>query len=208
MAPLTHTVDPLETVEDSALVQLVYVSSITLSTRLKASIFDEVEGHARDYNEQHGITGTLCYGNGHFLQCIEGEKSNVLALQKRIFADSRHKNVQILLLRVIDQRSFADWRMRLLFLERWLWSPATKKQAMQLSPFLPFAPHGWTSKRTEQFLQIIKTFDSPPHIKAAGITYNALGNMFRHIAAPHQAFLIVQGFLSMLLVVALILLYL
>jgi len=208
MAPLTHTVDPLETVEDSALVQLVYVSSITLSTRLKASIFDEVEGHARDYNEQHGITGTLCYGNGHFLQCIEGEKSNVLALQKRIFADSRHKNVQVLLLRVIDQRSFADWRMRLLFLERWLWSPATKKQAMQLSPFLPFAPHGWTSKRTEQFLQIIKTFDSPPHIKAAGITYNALGNMFRHIAAPHQAFLIVQGFLSMLLVVALILLYL
>ena len=208
MAPLTHTVDPLETVEDSALVQLVYVSSITLSTRLKASIFDEVEGHARDHNEQHGITGTLCYGNGHFLQCIEGKKSNVLALQKRIFADSRHKNVQVLLLRVIDQRSFADWRMRLLFLERWLWSPATKKQAMQLSPFLPFAPHGWTSKRTEQFLQIIKTFDSPPHIKAAGITYNALGNMFRHIAAPHQAFLIVQGFLSMLLVVALILLYL
>ncbi|MCH1783232.1 BLUF domain-containing protein [Psychrobacter glaciei] len=208
MAPLTHTVDPLETVEDSALVQLVYVSSITLSTRLKASIFDEVEGHARDYNEQHGITGTLCYGNGHFLQCIEGKKSNVLALQKRIFADSRHKNVQVLLLRVIDQRSFADWRMRLLFLERWLWSPATKKQATQLSPFLPFAPHGWTSKRTEQFLQIIKTFDSPPHIKAAGITYNALGNMFRHIAAPHQAFLIVQGFLSMLLVVALILLYL
>ncbi|WP_010201745.1 BLUF domain-containing protein [Psychrobacter sp. PAMC 21119] len=208
MAPLTHTVDPLETVEDSALVQLVYVSSITLSTRLKASIFDEVEGHARDHNEQHGITGTLCYGNGHFLQCIEGKKSNVLALHKRIFADSRHKNVQILLLRVIDQRSFADWRMRLLFLERWLWSPATKKQAMQLSPFLPFVPHGWTSKRTEQFLQIIKTFDSPPHIKAAGITYNALGNMFRHIAAPHQAFLIVQGFLSMLLVVALILLYL
>ncbi|MFT5120701.1 MAG: hypothetical protein ACI9ST_000021 [Psychrobacter glaciei] len=208
MAPLTHTVDPLETVEDSALVQLVYVSSITLSTRLKASIFDEVEGHARDYNEQHGITGTLCYGNGHFLQCIEGKKSNVLALQKRIFADSRHKNVQVLLLQVIDQRSFADWRMRLLFLERWLWSPATKKQATQLSPFLPFAPHGWTSKRTEQFLQIIKTFDSPPHIKAAGITYNALGNMFRHIAAPHQAFLIVQGFLSMLLVVALILLYL
>ncbi|MGM8937518.1 BLUF domain-containing protein [Psychrobacter glaciei] len=208
MAPLTHTVDPLETVEDSALVQLVYVSSITLSTRLKASIFDEVEGHARDHNEQHGITGILCYGNGHFLQCIEGKKSNVLALHKRIFADSRHKNVQILLLRVIDQRSFADWRMRLLFLERWLWSPATKKQAMQLSPFLPFAPHGWTSKRTEQFLQIIKTFDTPPHIKAAGITYNALGNMFRHIAAPHQAFLIVQGFLSMLLVVALILLYL
>ena len=98
--------------------------------------------------------------------------------------------------------------MRLLFLERWLWSPATKKQAAQLSPYLPFAPHGWSAERTEQFLQIIKTFDTPPHIKAAGITYNALGNMVRHIAAPHQAFLVVQGFLSVLLVIGLVLLYL
>ena len=208
MTPSTHTVDMLETVADSALVQLVYVSSVTLSARLKASIFDEVEGHARDHNEQHGITGTLCYGNGHFLQCIEGKKSEVFDLQKRIFSDSRHKNVEVLLLRAINQRSFVDWRMRLLFLERWLWSPTTKKQAAQLSLFLPFTPHGWTSERTEQFLQTIKTFDTPPHIKAAGITYNALGNMFRHIAAPHQAFLIVQGCLSLLLIVALVLLYL
>ncbi|MBF2719291.1 MULTISPECIES: BLUF domain-containing protein [unclassified Psychrobacter] len=204
----TNKISQWDKIEDTTLVQLVYVSTLTLGSRLSASIFDEVEGHARQYNQQHGITGTLCYGSGHFLQCIEGEKAYVFDLQKRIFADSRHKNVEVLLLQVIDHRSFADWRMRLLFLERWLWSPATKKQAAQLSPFLPFAPHGWSPDRTEQFLQIIKTFDSPPHIKAAGITYNALGNMFRHIAAPHQAFLIIQGFLSILLVVALILLFL
>ncbi|MFI8553334.1 BLUF domain-containing protein [Psychrobacter sp. NPDC077938] len=208
--PLNHTnrIMKWDDIDDSALVQLVYVSTLTLGSRLSTSIFDEVEGHARNYNQQNNITGTLCYGNGHFLQCIEGKKSDVFNLQERIFVDSRHKNVEVLLLQVINHRSFADWRMRLLFLERWLWSPATKKQAVQLSPFLPFAPHGWSSDRTEQFLQIIKTFDSPPHIKAAGITYNALGNMVRHIAAPHQAFLIIQGFLSILLVVALILLYL
>jgi hypothetical protein len=204
----SNRVSKWDEIEDSALVQLVYVSTLTLGSRLSASIFDKVEGHARNYNQHNSITGTLCYGNGHFLQCIEGEKAHVSALQKRIFADSRHKNIEVLLLQVISHRSFADWRMRLLFLERWLWSPATKEQAVQLSPFLPFAPHGWSPDRTEQFLQIIKTFDSPPHIKAAGITYNALGNMFRHIAAPHQAFLVIQGFLSVLLVVALILLYL
>ena len=207
---LTHTTafSQLDEIQDTALVQLVYVSSLTFSSRLSASIFDEVEGHARDHNEQHSITGTLCYGNGHFLQCMEGEKAKVAALTQRIFTDSRHKNVEVLLLQSIDQRSFVDWRMRLLFLERWLWSPATKVQAAQLSPFLPFTPHGWTSERTEQFLQIIKTFDTPPHIRAAGISYNALGNMFRHIAGPHQAFLVVQGFLSVLLVVALVLLFL
>ncbi len=207
---LTHATafKKLDKIEDIALVQLVYVSSLTLSSRLNASIFEDVEAHARRYNEQQGITGTLCYGNGHFLQCIEGEKAKVSALTQSIFADKRHKDVQVLLLQTIEQRSFSDWRMRLLFLERWLWSPATKVQATQLSPFLPFAPQGWSPERTEQFLQIIKTFDTPPHIKAAGITYNALGNMVRHVAAPHQAFLIVQGFLSVLLVAALLLLFL
>lgn len=208
--PSSHNnrVSSWDEIEDSALVQLVYVSSLTLVSRLSASIFDEVECHARNYNQQHGITGTLCYGSGHFLQCIEGEKANVFALKQRIFADNRHKNTEILLLQRIEHRRFADWRMRLLFLERWLWSPASKKQAAQLSLYLPFAPHNWSPDRTENFLQIIKTFDTPPHIKAAGITYNALGNMFRHIAAPHQAFLIVQGVLSVLLVVALVLLFL
>ena len=207
---LTHTTafKKLDKIEDIALVQLVYVSSLTLSSRLNASIFEDVEGHARRYNEQQGITGTLCYGNGHFLQCIEGEKAKVADLTQSIFADKRHKDVQVLLLQTIKQRSFADWRMRLLFLERWLWSPATKKQATQLAPFLPFSPHHWNTGQTEQFLQVIKEFDTPPHINAAGITYNALGNLVRHVAAPHQAFLIVQGFLSVLLVAALILLFL
>lgn len=208
--PLNHNdrVSEWDEIEDSALVQLVYASSLTLVSRLSASIFDEVECHARNYNQQHGITGTLCYGSGQFLQCIEGEKAHVFALKQRIFADKRHKNAEILLLKPIKYRHFADWRMRLLFLERWLWSPATKQQAVQLTPYFPFTPHSWSLDRTENFLQIIKTFDTPPHIKAAGITYNALGNMFRHIAAPHQAFLIVQGFLSVLLVVALVLLFL
>ena len=167
-----------------------------------------MEGHARAYNEQQGITGILCYGNGQFLQCIEGEKSKLLALQQRISADKRHKNVKVLLLQAIDERRFFDWRMRLLFLERWLWSPATKQQAIQLSSFLPFSPHDWSPERTEKFLHTIKNFDTPPHINAAGITYSALGNMFRHIAAPHQAFLMVQGLLSILIVVAIALLFL
>lgn len=194
----------LQSLPDTALIQLVYVSTLTLTGRLNTSMFDEVEGHARAYNEQHNITGILCYGNGQFLQCIEGRKSEVVELQQHIFSDKRHKNLKMLLLQPIEQRSFSDWRMRLLFLERWLWSPATKQQATQLNPFLPFTPHDWQPKFTEQFLQVIKNFETPPHIKAAGITYNALGNMCRHIAAPHQAFLVVQGILALLIIAALL----
>ena len=101
--PLDHadTVKVLDKTAETALIRLVYVSSLTLNSRLKASIFDEVEAHARNYNEQQGITGTLCYGNGHFLQCLEGKKTKVLALQQRIFADKRHKSVKILLSQTI-----------------------------------------------------------------------------------------------------------
>ncbi|MGO2672172.1 MAG: BLUF domain-containing protein [Psychrobacter celer] len=115
--PLTHAnaFSKLDEIADTALIQLVYVSSLTLASRLNAAIFDEIEAHARDYNEQHSITGTLCYGNGHFLQCIEGEKAKVAALTQRIFADHRHKHVEVLLLGQVSGRRFADWRMRLLF---------------------------------------------------------------------------------------------
>ncbi|WP_201558464.1 BLUF domain-containing protein [Psychrobacter sp. 72-O-c] len=198
----------LEQIEESALIQLVYVSSITVMARFKKSLFADVKRRAGVNNEQRAITGILCYGNGHFLQCIEGEKAHVVALLQRISSDKRHKNVEVLLLQAIDQRSFGDWRMRLLFLERWLWSPATKEQATQLSTFLSFAPYDWGPERTEQFLRVIKTFETDPHIKSTGITYSAIGSMFRHIIGPHQAFLVVQGILSLLIVVAIILLFL
>lgn len=200
-------ISTLETIADDAIIQLVYVSSLSLKGRLSVSIFDEIEAQASLNNQQKGITGVLCYGNGQFLQCIEGKKASIVALTTRIFSDKRHKNAEVLLLSVIEQRRFVDWRMRLLFLERWLWSPATKQQAAQLSPFLPFSPHGWAPERTERFLDVIQSFDSPPHMRVAGITYNALGNMLQHIAAPHQAFLVVQGLLTLLVIVALMLLY-
>ena len=61
--PLTHTTafSQLDNIADDALVQLVYVSSLTLRSRLSASIFDEVECHAKDFNEQHGITAPDTY---------------------------------------------------------------------------------------------------------------------------------------------------
>lgn len=193
----------LQKLSDTALVRLVYVSSATLKTRLDRYIAEHIESHAVVYNKQHGITGILCYGNGQFLQCIEGSKVEIVALMQKIRADKRHDDIEIPLLQPIDQRMFDDWRMRLLFLERWSWSASTKSQANSLSPYLPFTPHNWSAERHEQFLETIKTFAASPSIHAAGITYNALVNMFRHIASPHQAFLVVQGFLAILLILAL-----
>lgn len=192
----------LQQVPDTALIQLVYVSNATLKTRLNSAISTNIEKQAKSYNKQHGITGVLCYGNGQFLQCIEGSKLEIVALVQKIFADKRHNDFRIPLVQRIDKRMFSDWRMRLLFLERWLWSLATKEQATSLSSYLPFTPRNWSAERTGKFLQNIRVFATQPYANTANVSYSAFGNMCRHIIRQHQAFLLTQSILMLLTISA------
>lgn len=201
------TATALSKIEDNALVRLVYASSLTFKSRFKPAIFQTVEQDARRYNQQHGITGTLCYGNGQFLQCLEGQKKVLLPLLQEIFDDTRHKEAKILIVQPIEQREFSNWGMRLMFLERWLWSPETKKQTDTLSRFLPFKPSQWNKEETEEFLHAIQKIQNPPHVQESGISLNALGNMIQHVVGPHQAFILVQSVLTILTIVAIVLLF-
>ena len=207
--PLSHqyAADALGSIEKDALIRLVYVSKITIKSRLQPSVFDDIEEVANTFNKENDITGTLCYGNGAFLQCLEGSKHVIIELVDRIAKDIRHKEVRILLVKPIKERSFFKWSMRMVFLERWLWSPGTKKQAEQLSEFIPFKPYKWDPEHTDNFLSVIQKFETPPHVKAADITFNAVGNMLKHVAGPHQAFILIQGVLSIFVIIGLILLF-
>ncbi len=62
-------------------------------------------------NPQHGITGVLCLSDGIFLQVLEGGRSAVNQLYKRIVADPRHADVELLLYQEIRERRFAGWSM-------------------------------------------------------------------------------------------------
>ena len=66
---------------------------------------------SRKSNEQSHITGMLLYASGHFLQVLEGEKSNVTLTFERICNDPRHEGVFKLDELVVQQRQFADWAM-------------------------------------------------------------------------------------------------
>ncbi|WP_171493768.1 BLUF domain-containing protein, partial [Acinetobacter seifertii] len=53
------------------------------------------------------------YGNGYFLQYIEGEKELVKSLfYKSIFRDVRHQNCKIIFLESLEHRLFKNWSMR------------------------------------------------------------------------------------------------
>lgn len=65
----------------------------------------------RENNEQSDITGMLLYGNGTFLQVLEGDDRVVDELVAEILDDPRHANIEVLDRKSVEQRDYAEWSM-------------------------------------------------------------------------------------------------
>jgi len=63
-------------------------------------------------NPRQGLTGLLIYGNGTFLQSIEGEAEAVKALVEKISQDQRHRGFRILRKEMATERLYGDWSTR------------------------------------------------------------------------------------------------
>ena len=67
---------------------------------------------ARMRNKEAGVTGTLVFHDGTFLQALEGEKRAVLEIFTRIESDPRHHDLTVLHRgEGPDARVFGDWSM-------------------------------------------------------------------------------------------------
>ncbi|MBU6378840.1 MAG: BLUF domain-containing protein [Gammaproteobacteria bacterium] len=62
-------------------------------------------------NTARGLTGMLLFGNGTFLQSLEGEREVVEALMQKIARDPRHTGMKILRQDAIEERQYVDWSM-------------------------------------------------------------------------------------------------
>ena len=62
-------------------------------------------------NVAKGLTGMLLFGNGTFLQSLEGERAVVDALMQKIAQDPRHTAMKVLRQDTISERQYADWSM-------------------------------------------------------------------------------------------------
>ncbi|MFM7395501.1 MAG: BLUF domain-containing protein [Gammaproteobacteria bacterium] len=62
-------------------------------------------------NTARGLTGMLLFGNGTFLQSIEGEAVVVDPLIELISKDSRHRDIRILRRDKITERQYSEWSM-------------------------------------------------------------------------------------------------
>ena len=97
------------------LVRLLYASrAVDDSPRS----IDAILAQARIHNTACGLTGILCYGNGVFLQAIEGSRMAVNELYGHILKDPRHKDVALLHFEEIAERCFGGWTMGQVHLSR------------------------------------------------------------------------------------------
>jgi uncharacterized membrane protein (DUF373 family) len=91
------------------MLQISYISAATtpMSTKDLLALLQK----SRENNANSSITGMLLYGNGAFLQVLEGEEQPIDRLIEKIKNDSRHTNIKMLYRKHISQRQYSDWSM-------------------------------------------------------------------------------------------------
>lgn len=89
--------------------QIIY-SSVS-STPMQQDDLEDILEQAQSNNAADGITGALVYADGHFMQILEGERSTVEQLMRRIAKDLRHETVVVLLAGDVQAAAFPDWTM-------------------------------------------------------------------------------------------------
>jgi len=91
------------------MIQVTYVSQTSES--MSAEQLLDLLVQCRENNTQKSITGMLLYGNGTFLQVLEGADTVVDELVEQILEDPRHANIEVLGRKPIEQRDYAEWSM-------------------------------------------------------------------------------------------------
>lgn len=103
------TTGPTEPLAAESMHYLLYCSA-AVHPFSEAELADLLE-ESQHCNSRDGITGLLCYDQGHFVQVLEGSARNVTRVFDRILADPRHHKVRLLCRGSSARRQFDDWHM-------------------------------------------------------------------------------------------------
>ena len=97
------------TSQGASLRQIVYLSSASREWS-ENELMDLLKG-SRFRNQKRGVTGLMLYCEGNIAHVIEGKDAVVRALFKKISKDPRHRGIQLLWSKEIEQRDFPDYTM-------------------------------------------------------------------------------------------------
>ena len=93
------------------------------------------------------MSGLLVYRNEFFIQLLEGERKDVTRLFNKIFADERHKNVEIILAKNIKERFYYNWTLGMI--------PLSASSIDDLDDHLQVPFHSLNSDTAEEFMKAI-----------------------------------------------------
>jgi hypothetical protein len=99
------------------LIQLVYISRSSFAgpENFRGGVepnAGKILLQARVNNRKTCLTGVLCFGDGCFLQCLEGEEESMNHLLSKLRKDDRHNYLTVLWQKPIKTRSFERWEMK------------------------------------------------------------------------------------------------
>ncbi|TVQ36995.1 MAG: BLUF domain-containing protein [Wenzhouxiangella sp.] len=121
------------------LVQLIYASRSRLDLRANsiglAPEIGVILNQSRRNNKPLAIGGVLCFGDGNFFQCLEGERETVEALYEQIKADDRHHDVVLLRKEPVHHRQYRLWAMKFLGVDQFIRKFLAEQGLERFDPF-------------------------------------------------------------------------
>lgn len=89
--------------------RVMYTSSAIRD--LRDEELEDILEKSRKNNLENNVTGLLIVKGRTFLQCLEGEKVDVMTIYNKILEDDRHINIIDLMEENIEERLFPEWSM-------------------------------------------------------------------------------------------------
>lgn len=130
------------------LVRLVYASKAAANIRSKDMI--NIGVSADTHNQDNDVTGALVFGDGYFLQVLEGDRDAVWETFSRIQVDDRHSDILMIESVEIQERTYSEWTMRLLELQN-LDGNSLSYLVKKHSSSSAFQPHTMTAQQCVSF---------------------------------------------------------
>jgi hypothetical protein len=144
----------------SELVRILYISRANFDAASGADrgIPPEVEQillESRVNNRQSGLVGMLFYDDGHFFQCVEGDRTAVEALYRRLAKDTRHRDLKLLANHRVEKLSYPDWSMKYVPVDR------HARQLLEQHGFDRFDPYRFDHHLIERMLHLMQGAADP-----------------------------------------------
>lgn len=91
--------------------QLIYRSLFDRTSGGPLTVVQDILAHSERNNSRHRVTGFLLFDKTHFMQILEGDRTDVEAIFAGIEKDPRHSEVTVLHEGMTERRAFPEWSM-------------------------------------------------------------------------------------------------